>query len=82
MLDGCVTDSVVSAVRSHLDQHIGGPEPTAASVTFLGLEPVDVLRYPGTGDAPVRYVSLGCSRHPMGDPSDMIADPTRGRPPT
>ncbi len=78
MLDGCVTDSVVSAVRSHLDQHIGGPEPTAASVTFLGLEPVDVLRYPGTGDAPVRYVSLGCSRHPMGDPSDMIADPTRG----
>ncbi|WP_031939924.1 suppressor of fused domain protein [Prescottella defluvii] len=73
-----MTDSVVSAVRAHLDRSIGGPEPTAASVTFLGVEPVDILRYPGDGDTPVRYVSLGCSRHPMGDPSAMIADPTRG----
>ncbi|MFM1727630.1 suppressor of fused domain protein [Prescottella soli] len=79
-----MTDSVVSAVRAHLDRHIGGPEaaeptePSVASVTFLGVEPVDVLRYPGDGDAPVRYATLGCSRHPMGDPSEMIADPTRG----
>jgi len=47
-------------------------------VTFLGVEPVDVLRYPGEDGSPVRYATLGCSRHPMGDPSDMIADPTRG----
>lgn len=78
MLDGRVTDSVVSAVRAHLDRHIGGPAPSAASVTFLGVEPVDVLRYPGERDSLVRYATLGCSRHPMGDPSDMIADPTRG----
>ncbi len=77
-----MTDSVVSAVRAHLDRYIGGSEsaqPSVASVTFLGVEPVDVLRYPGDGDdTPVRYATLGCSRHPMGDPSEMIADPTRG----
>ncbi|RVW06093.1 suppressor of fused domain protein [Rhodococcus spongiicola] len=73
-----MTDSVVPAVRAHLDRHIGGPEPTAASVTFLGLEPIDVLYYRGADDAPVRYATLGCSRHPMGDPSEMVADPTRG----
>ncbi|RVW10416.1 suppressor of fused domain protein [Prescottella agglutinans] len=76
-----MTDSVDSAVRAHLDRHIGGPdatEPSVASVTFLGVEPIDVLRYPGDDTAPVRYATLGCSRHPMGDPSEMIADPTRG----
>lgn len=78
MLDEQVTDSVVPAVRAHLDRHLPGPEPSAASVTFLGLEPVDVLRYPGDEGDPVRYVSLGCSRHPMGDPGEMVADPTRG----
>lgn len=44
-------------------------------MTFLGLEPVEVLRFRGEL---VRYATLGCSRHPMGDPADMIADPNRG----
>ncbi len=26
----------------------------------------------------VRYATVGCSRHPMSDPSDMVADPNRG----
>ncbi|WP_137725317.1 suppressor of fused domain protein [Prescottella subtropica] len=69
---------VAAAVRAHLDRHLPGADPTAASVTFLGLEPIDVLRYPGDGDSPVRYATLGCARHPMGDPSEMVADPTRG----
>lgn len=73
--DGRVSESVVTAVRAHLIEQIGGAEPSSASVTFLGLEPVDVLLF---REDPVRYVSLGCSRHPMGDPSDMIADPNRG----
>lgn len=29
-------------------------------------------------DGLVRYASVGCSRHPMGDPGDLVADPTRG----
>lgn len=78
MLDEKVIDSVVTSVRTHLTAHIGGPEPSAASVTFLGVEELDVLRFvPELGDL-VRYVTLGCSRHPMGDPGAMVADPTRG----
>ncbi len=69
---------VLPAVRSHLTDRIGGPEPSAASVTFLGLEPVEVLRFEGDRADPVRYVTLGCSRHPMSDPGDLVADPVRG----
>ena len=77
-MDG-VSEHIVSAVRTHLAAHIGGDEPSAASVTFLGLEALDVLRFPGEPDGElVRYATLGCSRHPMGDPADMVADPVRG----
>ncbi|WP_241385208.1 suppressor of fused domain protein [Rhodococcus sp. CH91] len=74
-----MTDAVLSAVRAHLTEHLsvpGGPDPESASVTFLGLEPIEVLRFRG-GEF-LRYATLGCSRHPMGDPTDMVADPTRG----
>lgn len=48
----------------------------AASVTFLGLEPIEILRIPG-GDR-VSYATVGGSRHPMGDPGQPHADPVRG----
>lgn len=69
-------------VRAHLRSHFAetgiDAEPDAASVTFLGLEPIEVLRFgPGT-DRVVHHVSLGCSRHPMTDPTEMINDPLRG----
>ena len=51
-------------------------EPQRASVTFLGVEPIDVLRF-ATGDDVV-YVTVGCARHPMADPTDLHADPLRG----
>ncbi|MFZ2176985.1 MAG: suppressor of fused domain protein [Rhodococcus sp. (in: high G+C Gram-positive bacteria)] len=73
-----MTDSVVAAVRAHLLEQIGGPEPTAASVTFLGVEPLDVLRFAPDDEGRIRYVTIGCSRHPMGDPGELVADPTRG----
>lgn len=69
---------VLPAVRAHLVESIGGPQPSAASVTFLGLEPLEVLRFDADDDDLVRYITLGCSRHPMGDPSDLVADPVRG----
>lgn len=71
-------DDVLPSVRAHLVERIGGPQPSAASVTFLGLEPLEVLRFEADADDLVRYVTLGCSRHPMGDPSDLVADPVRG----
>ncbi|MGV8874514.1 MAG: suppressor of fused domain protein [Rhodococcus sp. (in: high G+C Gram-positive bacteria)] len=72
-----MSDSVIAAVRAHLVTEIGDDSPSSASVTFLGLEPLDVLRFGGDSDV-VRYVSLGCSRHPMADPNELVADPSRG----
>ncbi|WP_169847117.1 suppressor of fused domain protein [Rhodococcus triatomae] len=73
-----MSESVVSAVRHHLQKRIGGGEPSAASVTLLGVEPVDVLRFGPDESGIVRYATLGCSRHPMGDPGELVADPLRG----
>lgn len=70
---------VVAAVREHLVGRHGGVTPLSASVTFLGLEPIDVLVFPSPdGDAPTVFATLGCSRHPMTDPTSMLADPTKG----
>jgi hypothetical protein len=65
-------------VRAHLDSHFHYAEPAVASVTFLGAEAIDVLRYRLDADAVVNYVSLGCSRRPMVDPTAVLADPELG----
>ncbi len=71
-----------AAVRAHLRGHFAGAgidaEPDVASVTFLGTEAIDVLRFGPGGDRVVHYVSLGCSRHPMVDPTEIVADPLHG----
>lgn len=64
-------------VRAHLQAHFTDAEPDAASVTFLGTETIEVLRF-REPDATVHYVTLGCSRHPMSEPTLDIADPLRG----
>lgn len=70
--------SVTEAVRAHLLAHFQG-EPSVASVTFLGLEAMDVLRFaPADGSDLVHYVSLGTSRYPMNDPAAIVSDPVRG----
>lgn len=77
---GCTGDDgpmdVVDAVRSHLGEHFEDQQPQAAAVTFLGLEPIQVLRF--VGDGRVSYVTVGCARHPMGDPTRIDVDPVRG----
>lgn len=65
-------------LRAHFAEHGGDTEPDAASVTFLGAEPIEVLRFPPGDDGVTHYVSLGCSRHPMVDPAQIAADPLRG----
>jgi hypothetical protein len=72
-----VTQPLVQ-VRAHLDAHFGRTDPDVASVTFLGTESLDVLRYHPHADGIVHYVSLGCSRHPMVDPTAVLADPELG----
>ncbi|HET9565830.1 MAG TPA: suppressor of fused domain protein [Mycobacterium sp.] len=73
--------TVLGEVRAHLRAHFAAGisgEPDAASVTFLGTEAIDVLRFGPDDDEVVHYVSLGCSRHPMTDPAEVAADPLRG----
>jgi hypothetical protein len=69
-------------VRAHLCRQFAeagvGAGPDSASVTFLGTEPIEVLRFRDKAGGLVHYVSLGCSRHPMADPTEILADPLRG----
>lgn len=75
---GSSSSSVLGAVRAHLERH-HGPEPQEASVTFLGASPISVLRFVDVETGLVRYVTLGCSAEPMGDPSALVPDPTAPR---
>jgi hypothetical protein len=57
-----------------IEEHVAGVlgEPTGrAAVTFLGTEPVEVLRY---GPDPVRYVTSGMSRGEMPEPNTGRAE--------
>lgn len=63
-------------LREYFAHHRPGAEPDTASVTFLGVERMDVLRF--AVDELYCYVTLGCSRHPMNDASAAVADPVRG----
>lgn len=66
----------LAAAGQHLRGYFADSEPDVASVTFLGVERMDVLRF--THDGVYCYVSLGCSRHPMIEASAAVADPVRG----
>ena len=68
---------VLADVRARLRSHFAG-EPDTASVTFLGTQSFDVLRFGPGDDDVIHYVSLGCSREPMTDPAEFAADPVRG----
>jgi hypothetical protein len=61
-------DEVVSRVEDHL-RAVLGPDAGRAGVTFLGMEPIEVLRFARDG---VTYVTLGMSRTPLPDPSATV----------
>ncbi|BBY59706.1 suppressor of fused domain protein [Mycolicibacterium sarraceniae] len=65
-------------VRGHFTEAGIDAEPDSASVTFLGLERLEVLRFGPDADGAAHYVTLGCSRHPMTEAASGIADPLRG----
>ncbi|CRZ18142.1 suppressor of fused domain protein [Mycolicibacterium neworleansense] len=77
---------VLAAVRAHVGEYFGAAgitaEPVSASVTFLGTERIDVLRFgpdlSAGGQDLYHYVTLGCSRHPMFDPTELVSDPIHG----
>lgn len=73
---------VLAEVRAGLRDHFTSlgvvGEPVAANVTFLGTDPMTVLRYGADAEGIYHYVSLGCSRHPMVDPLEFHADQSSG----
>ncbi|BBZ29844.1 hypothetical protein MMAD_41390 [Mycolicibacterium madagascariense] len=73
---------VLAEVRARLRRHFGragvAAEPVAASVTFLGADPIEVLRFGPDADGTYHHVSLGCSRYPMLDPTAMVVDASSG----
>lgn len=75
---GSTMTQALEVVRAHLRGYFAGQDPDSASVTFLGVERIEVLRFGPDPDGLIHYVSLGCSRHPMGDPTQLAADPLQG----
>jgi|SRR5579875_2930187 len=60
----------LAAVEAALTRQFGQP-PSRASVSFVGVEPIEVLRYRMARARRV-YVSLGMARHPMVGPDVSI----------
>lgn len=73
---------VPAEVRSRLQEHFTGvgvlAEPAEANVTFLGAERIAVLRFGPDSGGVNHFVSLGCSRCPMVDPTDLVTDTQQG----
>ncbi|MGC5247969.1 suppressor of fused domain protein [Gordonia sp. DT219] len=70
-----MSQSITDNINGYLVETLGS-QPQRASVTFLGVEPIEVARF--VVGAEVLYVTLGCARHPMADPADLNPDPVRG----
>ena len=68
---------VTAEVRAHLRNHFAGAgisaEPDVATVTFIGVPPVEVLRFGPDPDGVIHYVSVGGSCHAgEGDPTEVV----------
>ena len=71
-------NAIIDAVRAQLCGYFEESAPGEAKLTFLGAEPLSVLRFGPDADRTVTYATLGCSRSPMQDPSALFADPNSG----
>ncbi|WP_027759070.1 suppressor of fused domain protein [Streptomyces sp. AA1529] len=70
-------DDVLTLVDARLREAFGEPD-ARASVTFLGAERIEVLRFLDAAAGTVRYATLGMSAGPMTDPAQALADPEVG----
>lgn len=67
-------DEVLLHVEAHLVATLGR-DSGRAGVSFLGTDPIDVLRFGPDDEGLVRYATVGMSRAPMADPgTDVVAD--------
>ena len=63
---------------AHLEAALG-PHSGKGSVTFLGTEPIDVLRFGPAPDGLIRYATVGMSTHPMSSAGAGTVDPAGPR---
>lgn len=66
------------AVIAHLEDTFG-PHSGKGSVTFLGTESMDVLRFGPLPDGLIRYATVGMSVHPMSSAGAGTIDPAGPR---
>ncbi|WP_083749855.1 suppressor of fused domain protein [Frankia sp. CcI49] len=71
-------DDVLRRVEGHLTGWFG-PDSGRASLTFLGTDPIEVLRFGPDSDGVVRYVTLGMAREPMTPADATVRDPAGPR---
>ncbi len=67
-----MSDLVVTLMEAHFLSVLGG-DSGRASVSFVGADPIDVLRFGPDPEGLVRYATLGMSRSPMSE-GDVISD--------
>ena len=63
-----ITLEVERAFREHFEV-----EPQRASVSFVGVAPIEILRY--ADDESAHYATLGMSSFPLVEPSELSIDP-------
>jgi Suppressor of fused protein (SUFU) len=66
------------AVIAHLEETFG-PHSGKGSVTFLGTESIEVLRFGPAPDGLIRYATVGMSTHPMSSAGVGTVDPAGPR---
>ncbi len=71
-------DDALTAVIAHLESALG-PHSGKGSVTFLGTEQIDVLRFGPGPDGLWRYATVGMSRHAMSSAGVGTLDPAGPR---
>lgn len=69
-------DELLRLVEAHLISSLG-PDTGRASVSFLGTDPIEVLRFGPDHDGLVRYATLGMSRAPMSGSSELLTEGPR-----
>ena len=69
-------DELLALVEAQLISELG-PDTGRASVSFLGTDRIDVLRFGPDHDGLVRYATLGMSRMPMSGTSELLTEGPR-----
>jgi len=70
-------EALLTLVEAHLVSVLGH-DTGRASISFLGTERIDVLRFGPDADGLVRYATLGMSRSPMSGGSELLTEGPRG----